>query len=182
MAEDLKGAGRVLEVAAGTGLVTVGLAKVASTVVATDRSAEMLDILRGRIGEAQLTNVEVKPADVMALPFRDGEFDAVVAANVLHLLPSPAGALAEMKRVLRSGGTLCAPTFAHGENLPAHVVSRVLGLVGFPVVTRFGKDRLSKLLEGAGFRVSREVLVPGLLPIRYITARTDGATHSASYL
>jgi phosphatidylethanolamine/phosphatidyl-N-methylethanolamine N-methyltransferase len=169
--DDLRGRARVLEIAAGTGLVTLELARAASTLVATDRSPEMLDVLRGRIHTAGLHNVEVKDADAVALPFPDRSFDGVVAANVLHLLPDPGRALAEIRRVLRPDGLICAPTFAHGETLLAHGVSRLLALAGFPVVSRFGANSLRLLIENNGFVVVKEALVRGILPVRYLVAR-----------
>jgi phosphatidylethanolamine/phosphatidyl-N-methylethanolamine N-methyltransferase len=110
--EDVRGSARILEVAAGTGLVSVELASVAGELTATDASPAMLDVLRGRLAAEGHPEVKVQTADVLSLSFPDGSFDAVVVANLLHLLPDPAAALAELRRVLRPGGRLCAPTFA----------------------------------------------------------------------
>ena len=172
VADDLRGARRVLEVAAGTGLVTLQVAPAVASLVATDRSPEMLEVLRDRVKVAGLANVEVKEADVLALGFADASFDAVIAANLLHLLPEPGKALDEIRRVLRPGGLLCVPTFAHGETKIAHGVSRLLGLAGFPVVSRFRGHDLRRLIEGRGFEISREALVGGVLPVRYVVARS----------
>jgi phosphatidylethanolamine/phosphatidyl-N-methylethanolamine N-methyltransferase len=173
VADDLRGTRRVLEVAAGTGLVTLQVAPAVASLVATDRSPEMLEVLRDRVKEAGLANVEVKEADVLALDFADATFDAVVAGNLLHLLPEPGKALDEIRRVLRPGGLLCTPTFAHGETMIAHGVSRLLGLAGFPVVSRFRGDGLRRLIEARRFEISREVLVGGVLPVRYVVARSQ---------
>jgi ubiquinone/menaquinone biosynthesis C-methylase UbiE len=99
----------------------------------------------------------------------------VIAANLLHLLPEPGKALDEIRRVLRQGGLLCAPTFAHGETMIAHGVSRLLGLAGFPVVSRFRGDGLQRLIEERRFEISREALVGGVLPVRYVVARSQPA-------
>lgn len=92
-------------------------------------------------------------------------------ANLLHLLPDPGRALDEARRVLGSGGLLAVPTFCHGETAVAQVVSRLLGLTGFPVVTRFVGDALHQLIGRHGFEVEEEILFPGLLPIRLVVAR-----------
>jgi len=86
-AEAVRGCGRVLEVAAGTGIVTLALAKTAHELVATDYAEAMIAILTERIRRADLTNVSCEQADLYALPFEPRSFDAVVAANVLHLVP-----------------------------------------------------------------------------------------------
>jgi len=174
-AELVGGSARVLEVAAGTGLVTQVLAGVADHIVATDMSDSMLEILRARMADARASNVEVRAADALALPFGDGEFDAVVAANVLHLLPDPAAALSEMRRVLRPGGVACVPTFCHAETTTAHIVSRLLRLGGFRVVTRFSGDRLGDLIHSAGFRVEHQERFPGVLPLWLVAGRHDPA-------
>ena len=170
-AEELRGCRRVLEVAAGTGLVTERLAGVVGELVATDRSAEMLDILRSRISSLGLGNVTVQEADALDLPFPDGAFDGAVAANVLHLLPDPERALQELARVVRHGGVICTPTFAHGETLLAGAVSRLLSLAGFPVQSRFRGADIRQLLARPGLSLLREVLVPGILPLQYVAVR-----------
>jgi phosphatidylethanolamine/phosphatidyl-N-methylethanolamine N-methyltransferase len=174
VAEDLKHRGRVLEIAAGTGLVTIHVAPVVQRLVATDRSSEMLLILRERMASRRLANVELQEVDAMSLPFADASFDAAVAANILHLLADPAAALSEVRRVLRAGPVLSVPTFEHGAHTLARLTSRVLGLAGFPVVTRFRGDMLRTLVTDAGFSVSREVTIPGTLPLRYICAARSG--------
>ncbi len=173
VASSVQGCGEVLEVAAGTGLVSQRLAPKVGRLVATDTSTEMLKILEGRLNAGSHSNVEIRIADAQALAFDDQTFDAVVMANLLHLLPEPALALREARRVLRPGGVLCAPTFCHGEHLLAHGVSRVLAMVGFPVVTRFSGDSFGRLFKQEGLRVQERQRFPGVLPLCFIVARRD---------
>ena len=161
----------VLELAAGTGLVTRELARTAKRVVATDLSEGMLAVLRGRLDEQGSTGVEVRTADAAALGFPDASFDAVVMANLLHLLPDPAIALQEACRVLRPGGLLLAPTFCHGETIRARMVSGLLGLSGFPIQRRFRGRELAALVQGAGFETVPCDLLPGWLPLGVVAGR-----------
>lgn len=163
-----RGAGRVLEVAAGTGLVTPTLAASATEVVATDYSAAMVAELERRVRDAGLTHVRCEQADLLHLRFDDGEFDAVVAANVLHLVPDLPAALASLRRVVRPGGLLVAPTYCHDETRLSWVVSRALAATGFPGHRRFTLASLRAALEAAGVRVARAETLPGLLPIGYV--------------
>jgi ubiquinone/menaquinone biosynthesis C-methylase UbiE len=163
----VRGAGIVLEVAAGTGLVTPTLAAAAGSVVATDYSAEMIATLESRVRQAGLTNVECERADLYALRFEAASFDTVVAANVLHLVPDLPGALACLKRVLKPGGRLIVPTFCHDETALSWAVSRVLAVTGFPSNRRFTRSSLRLALEGSGLRVGRFEMLPGLIPIAY---------------
>ena len=164
VAERVRGL-EVLELAAGTGLVTAELAKTAKRVVATDLSQDMLAILRRRLEAHGGGNVEVRPADATALPFAEESFDAVVMANLLHLLPDPRLALEEARRVLRPGGLLLAPTFCHGETFAARCVSRSLALAGFPIQARFRASGLADLLGAGGFEARLAGLLPGWLPL-----------------
>ena len=95
---------RVLEIAAGTGVVTRQLASVlapGTAIVATDLNQPMLD-LAAALGTAR--PVEWRQADAMQLPFEDGAFDAVVCQFGVMFFPDKAKAFAEAKRVLRPGG------------------------------------------------------------------------------
>lgn len=167
-AEAVQGCGRVLEVAAGTGLVTLGLARTAGSVVATDYAEEMVRHLARRVEAAGLGNVRCERADVYALPYADGAFDAVVAANVLHLVPDLGSALAALRRVLRPGGRLVVPTFLHDETARSWAVSRALALTGFPGQCRFTLASLRAALEGAGLQDVHTQVLPGLIPVGFV--------------
>lgn len=95
---------RVLETAAGTGVVTRRLAQALppeTFIVATDLNQAMLD-------EAAATGtsrpVEWRQADAMQLPFPDESFDAVVCQFGVMFFPDKAKAFSEARRVLRPGG------------------------------------------------------------------------------
>ncbi len=94
----------VLEIAAGTGVVTRKLASVLPpgvSIVATDLNQAMLDYAAG-VGTAR--GVEWRQADAMQLPFADATFDAVVCQFGVMFLPERSKAFAEARRVLRPGG------------------------------------------------------------------------------
>lgn len=94
----------VLEIAAGTGVVTRALASVMAegvSIVATDLNQAMLDQACA-VGTARA--VEWRQADAMQLPFRDGTFDAVVCQFGVMFFPEKSKAFAEARRVLRPKG------------------------------------------------------------------------------
>jgi ubiquinone/menaquinone biosynthesis C-methylase UbiE len=96
---------RVLETAAGTGIVTRKLrdALPGSThITATDLNPPMLDVARAKFRAGE--QVEFRPADAMALPFADGSFDAVVCQFGVMFFPDKAKSYAEVLRVLTPGG------------------------------------------------------------------------------
>ncbi len=95
---------RILEVAAGTGVVTRALARTLPehvSIVATDLHQPMLD-RASALGTAR--PVEWRQADAMQLPFPDGGFDAVVCQFGVMFFPEKSKAFSEARRVLRRGG------------------------------------------------------------------------------
>jgi SAM-dependent methyltransferase len=99
--------GRVLELAAGTGIVTrrliTSLPADASLVV-TDLNPPMLEIAQRNLSNDP--RVTYEPADAQALPFEDHSFDRVVMQFGIMFLPDKVQGLREAKRVLKPGGKL----------------------------------------------------------------------------
>ena len=96
---------RVLETAAGTGIVTRKLRDAlpaATHLTATDLNPPMLDIARTKFRSSE--QVEFQPADAMALPFADASFDAVVCQFGLMFFPDKPKSCSEVFRVLAPGG------------------------------------------------------------------------------
>ncbi|MFO7664373.1 MAG: class I SAM-dependent methyltransferase [Chloroflexota bacterium] len=90
---------RILEAGTGTGRMAVPLLERGANLTGVDLSLNMMARQRAKSDRAQLAC-----ASITALPFGDGRFDAILTAHVLHLIPDWQAALAEFKRVLRSGG------------------------------------------------------------------------------
>lgn len=96
--------GRVLEIAAGTGVATRAMVTAlpeAVSIVATDLNQAMLDKAAAR---GTTRPVEWRQADAMALPFADGTFDAVACQFGAMFFPEKGRAYAEVRRVLRPRG------------------------------------------------------------------------------
>jgi ubiquinone/menaquinone biosynthesis C-methylase UbiE len=96
---------RVLEIAAGTGVVTRALAAqlpVTTQIVATDLNPPMLEHAKARMGRDGRT--EWKAADAQALPFEDQSFDAVACQFGVMFFPDKVQAFKEARRVLQPGG------------------------------------------------------------------------------
>jgi SAM-dependent methyltransferase len=124
---------RVLEIAAGTGVVTRQLANSLPahvSIVATDLNQSMLDVAAA-IGTSR--PVEWRSADAMQLPFGDGEFDAVVCQFGVMFFPDKPNAFAEARRVIKPGGVLVFNVWDRIEdNEFPHVVTTALESV-FPL-------------------------------------------------
>jgi len=106
----------LLDVGCGPGTITVDLAsRVApGRVVGIDAAAEIVAEARALATAAPAGNVRFEAGDVYALAFDDASFDVVHAHQVLQHLADPVAALAQMRRVLRPGGTLAVRDSDYG--------------------------------------------------------------------
>jgi ubiquinone/menaquinone biosynthesis C-methylase UbiE len=93
----------VADVGAGTGALTAELVRLGATVAAADPSPEFVASLR-----QNLPDVEAHQAPAEQLPWPDGAFDAVLAQLVVTFMRDAPAGVAEMRRVVRPGGTVAA--------------------------------------------------------------------------
>jgi ubiquinone/menaquinone biosynthesis C-methylase UbiE len=132
---------RILETAAGTGVVTEALhnALPDSQIVATDLNEPMLAQAAGRVGHP---NVAFQYADALNLPFEDESFELVVCQFGVMFFPDKVRGNAEAKRVLRSGGQYLLVSWNNVEmNLATKVVGAALAEI-FPDDTAAFYERL----------------------------------------
>lgn len=93
-----------LEIGAGSGALTEVLHPRVGSLLATDFSREMVEILRARMEAIGARNVDVEVMDGQALDLEDDAFDAAACSFALMLFPDRAAGFSEMRRVLRPGG------------------------------------------------------------------------------
>lgn len=94
----------LLDVATGGGSVALACAPHVARVTASDATAEMLDVVRQRALDEDLSNVAVDIADAHELPYDDGSWDVVTCRIAPHHFHDPGQFVAEAVRVLRPGG------------------------------------------------------------------------------
>jgi len=109
----LKAGDRLLDLGCGGGRHAFEALRRGARVVALDRDQDELFDALTIIAAMEETGETVAPAagaatrgDALALPFPDGSFDRVIAAEVLEHIPADTAALSELVRVLRPGGTI----------------------------------------------------------------------------
>jgi SAM-dependent methyltransferase len=107
----------VLEAGCGVGAQTVTLARRSphARFTSVDVSADSIAEARRRVQRAGLTNVELRQADILDLPFESESFDHVFVCFVLEHLARPVEALMALNRVLRPGGTTTVIEGDHGS-------------------------------------------------------------------
>jgi ubiquinone/menaquinone biosynthesis C-methylase UbiE len=175
--------GRVVELGCGTGFYTQVLADKADSVVATDASAGMLALAKDRIPAPGVT-FQVEDCQQTSLP--DAAFDTAFISLVIHFC-EPARALAEMRRILKPGGTLILanldPGALHGLDR-VRCLARIVyhGITGYRVKPpkRFGRNMLTErqlcdLVSASGLEVVstetiRDTSRSSNIPIEYVRA------------
>ena len=129
------GPARILETAAGTGVVTEALHAPLpdAEIVATDLNPPMLDHCRtaGTLGQGH-----VPPADALELPFDDGSFDLVVCQFGVMFFPDRVRGHAEARRVLREGGRYLLAIWDEIERNPRPRSASNAGRRFFPMTRR----------------------------------------------
>lgn len=144
--------GRVLEVAAGTGR-NFGHYSREVTLAGIDLSPAMLDHARAHAHDLGL-EVDLREADAQRIPFADNSFDTVVCALSLCSIPSPATAIAEMKRVLVPGGRLLLVDHIGSSWPPVCAAQWLLGQITGRLAGEHFTRRQLPLVLAAGFEIA----------------------------
>lgn len=167
---------RVLDVATGTGMVAFALADRGARVVGLDQNEDMLAGARAKLATASdgvRGRVQFVQGQAEALPFGDGEFDALTFTYLLRYVDDVAATMAELARVVKPGGRIGMLEFG----VPSQPLLRAL----WRVHTRIGLPLLGRLVSPAWADVGR-FLGPNIeefyarepdLPERWRTAGID---------
>lgn len=164
---------RVLDIAAGTGdqsLLAARKVEPGGTVLATDLSADMLNVAAKLAQQEGLTNLTTRVMDAEQLDLENNAFDAVICRNGLMFVPHLQPALEEIRRVLKPGRKLAALVWSAPErnplsSLPLAIVAKYTGMsfFGAPGPFALGDPALfERVLKEAGFR---EVVIQAI-PVR----------------
>lgn len=140
---------RVLDVATGTGLVALALARSGCEVVALDQSEPMLDMARTRLARAGIPARRVRflAGEAERLPFEDGEFDALTFTYLLRYVDDRGATLRELARVVKPGGRIGMVEFG----VPSQAQLRAF----WRVYTRALMPLLGRIVSPAWFEVGR---------------------------
>jgi ArsR family transcriptional regulator len=141
----------VVDLGCGTGQVSAAIAPFVKRVIGVDESAAMLQAAKKRLNGVD--NVELRRGELEALPMDDARADAAMLMLVLHHVPEPQHAIAEVARVLKPGGrVVVVDMLPHDRESYRQQMGHVwLG---------FSDEQIERMLGDGGFDKVRVVPLP----------------------
>ncbi|WP_095590111.1 class I SAM-dependent methyltransferase [Actibacterium ureilyticum] len=163
---------KVLELGAGTASTALLLAPGVGQYTASDFSAEMVKIGQEKLAADPCPNLRIVQGAPGDAALGDGPYDAVLAFNLLHLIPDLPAALEDSARRLRPGGLLISKTICIGHALHMRLLIAVVRRIfGVAFVARLTPHELEAQITAAGFQVIESASYPAGGRSRYIVAR-----------
>jgi demethylmenaquinone methyltransferase / 2-methoxy-6-polyprenyl-1,4-benzoquinol methylase len=147
---------RVLDVAAGTGLVTAEIVRrYGCRVVALDQSEEMLAGARRKLcaDPALAASVEVVRGEAERLPFADAEFDGLTTGYLFRYVDDTAATIRELARVVSPGGTIASYEFHVPPSRPLRTLWQVYTRHGLPAVGRLASREWAEVGRFLSFSI-----------------------------
>ena len=166
--------GEVVEFGCGTGYFTLTIAENSTSVLATDLSDNLLEAARARLsGHPEVT---VQKEDCLGTSLMPESCDSVFMANLIHVLATPAKALGESSRILRSGGRIVIVTFTgHGMSLWQKIKMgvRFAKTWGKPPSSThsFSPEDVESMLQQTGFVVEQSKLIGNQTKALFVVGR-----------
>jgi SAM-dependent methyltransferase len=161
---------KILDLGCGFGRHAFEAARRGANVVALDAGREEVEgvaatfaamVEAGELTTANLHTASVQ-GDALALPFPDGAFDRVICSEVLEHIPNDVGAMRELARVLRPGGTMAITVPRFGPELINWALSDAYHNVPGGHIRIFRKSQLKKRLTSVGMQVTGHHYAHGL--------------------
>lgn len=150
---------RVVEFGCGTGTTAIHHAPHVQHIDAIDISENMLEIGRSKAREAGIDNITFTRGTLTEFNADTASLDAVLALNVIHLLPDRQAAIAEVARILKPGGIFVSSTVCLGQSYLRFIklavpLGKSLGLM--PDVFVMTEAELASEITSAGFVIERQ--------------------------
>ena len=166
----LKSGDKILDLGCGFGRHAFEAARRGASVVALDAGRDEVEGVAATFaamveaGELSPENLHVAAVqgDALAIPFPDGTFDRVICSEVLEHIPDDIGAMRELARVLRPGGTMAITVPRFGPELINWALSDAYHNVPGGHIRIFRKSQIKKRLTSVGMNVTSHHYAHGL--------------------
>lgn len=140
----ISGNEKILEIACGTGILTHEIIKKCPYLkyTAIDNADKMIEICHKKG-----INANFQIMDATKLNFPDNEFDIIIIANALHIIPNPNIVISEMQRCLKENGIIYAPNFLTPSTFYEKFILNIIRKFGYKVYNEFTRETYLKMLE-----------------------------------
>ncbi|MCX6800773.1 MAG: methyltransferase domain-containing protein [Candidatus Diapherotrites archaeon] len=159
----LRGNEKIADIGCGSGTFTRALAKKYPNIEMTgiDISEDAVTFAKKTAKFEKIKNANFTQGALEKIPAKDNSFDAIIASHVIEHIPSPKKALIEIRKKLRSGGTLylTTPNYISLWPLAELVFDKAMAKKGYSLdeqhISRFNFLTIKKSVEGAGFEIEK---------------------------
>lgn len=159
----------VLELATGTGIISLQIANCVKNIEATDFSENMIHIAKTKPSPSSL---KFTVEDACNLPYKDKSFDCIIISNALHVIPYPEKTLENIFRVLKDDGVLIAPTFLDTKNVLLRLLSKIMSIKGFQSYHKWRLNEYIDFIEHNNFKVTQsDCIKVSTFPLAYVEAK-----------
>jgi ubiquinone/menaquinone biosynthesis C-methylase UbiE len=155
---------RVLELAGGTGAISLSVADKASSVLCTDISARMLAVAKKKADKRGVANITFSCLNIFNTGKPDNAFDVVIASQVLHLIDEPEKAAAELRRVTKDM-VILPITLTQNLKGAARAKINFFKLLGFVPKLEFDVDSYATFIDEVGFKNCEFIAIDGEMPM-----------------
>jgi len=149
----------VLDIACGTGIVSLGLAKYVKQIIAIDLSEKMIKVAKNKTIEKKITNIEFKVADAYQLNYPENSFDIILLFNTLHIVQEPVSVLNKIYNLLKPSGKLIIATDCYAEPVSGGVkvqlgIQKVFNKIGLiPFLSFYKKSEIDTMIANCGYEI-----------------------------
>ncbi len=174
----------VADIGCGTGSLTFELARFAKKVIGIDLSREMLRQARDSARQKGVRNVEFRHGDALKLPLESASVDAAFCVMVLHFLPEPRQAIAELCRIAHGGSVIIVDLVQHGQEwMREEMAHRWLGFDERSIAGWFREAGISAVdVRPTGRYAGEKIARNGNRPVEIFVARGSVPTGRKSRL
>jgi ubiquinone/menaquinone biosynthesis C-methylase UbiE len=173
----IEGGDKVLELACGTGNVSLAIAKKVDNLVATDLSKGMISVAKQKAKKLNVDNIDFKILDALDTKYPNESFDKIVLISALHVVNNPRALLDEAYRLLAPQGSIITTSECYAEpvkwqnRVGFNFLKLLYILKIIPKFYFFYMKDIDNLLKDSGFNVeTKEILNRD--PVNYFTVAT----------
>ncbi|MBL1142026.1 MAG: class I SAM-dependent methyltransferase [Proteobacteria bacterium] len=144
----------VLEFGCGTGSTAIIHAPFVKHIRAIDFSAKMIDIVKAKLGQNNISNITFEQNTIEAISIKNESYDVVMGHSILHLLKDKEAVIARVYKLLKPGGFFVSSTVCVGNTTGLFkYIAPCIKYIGLPWLTVFTSEELIESISSHGFSI-----------------------------